>query len=578
MNDKNIRILAIDDNQDNLTVLKAEIAEMIPDATTYTASDGSTGIELTRVNDPHVILLDIVMPGVDGLSVCRQLKQDENLQHIPIVILTALKTDQKIRIKAMEAGAEAFLSNPIDKVELFAMIMSMVKVKKAADHQRLEKADLAKLISERTQEIDKELLQRKRAEEELQKANQKLKQTQIATLNLLEDLKKEITAREKSEAELVRAKEKAEESDRLKSAFLANMSHEIRTPMNGIIGFSGLLSDPDLNAVDLNRYIRIINDNCQQLLHIISDLIDISKIEAGMVEPEITEFCLNDLMNSLYENYHQKAVLKSLKLNLYNDLVCDACNILADKGKLRQVIENLLTNAVKFTKEGEVNFGYRLKNNTILFFIEDTGIGIAPQHQEAIFNRFWQVEAGLARQYGGTGLGLSISSAYVNKMGGKIELESTLGKGSRFSFTLPYKQSGKITAPKAGVKGDTLDFRGKTILIVEDEPDNFEFLEIILGRKKFNILHAWNGKEAIKIFEDHPEIDLVLMDFKLPDITGQEITKTFLRKRESVPVIASTAYAMSGDREKAIQAGCVDYIPKPIRAEELIGILSGHIV
>jgi len=136
-----------------------------------------------------------------------------------------------------------------------------------------------------------------------------------------------------------------------------------------------------------------------------------------MVEPEITEFCLNDLMNSLYENYHQKAVLKSLKLNLYNDLVCDACNILADKGKLRQVIENLLTNAVKFTKEGEVNFGYRLKNNTILFFIEDTGIGIAPQHQEAIFNRFWQVEAGLARQYGGTGLGLSISSAYVNKMG-----------------------------------------------------------------------------------------------------------------------------------------------------------------
>jgi len=278
MNDKNIRILAIDDNQDNLTVLKAEIAEMIPDATTYTASDGSTGIELTRVNDPHVILLDIVMPGVDGLSVCRQLKQDENLQHIPIVILTALKTDQKIRIKAMEAGAEAFLSNPIDKVELFAMIMSMVKVKKAADHQRLEKADLAKLISERTQEIDKELLQRKRAEEELQKANQKLKQTQIATLNLLEDLKKEITAREKSEAELVRAKEKAEESDRLKSAFLANMSHEIRTPMNGIIGFSGLLSDPDLNAVDLNRYIRIINDNCQQLLHIISDLIDISKI------------------------------------------------------------------------------------------------------------------------------------------------------------------------------------------------------------------------------------------------------------------------------------------------------------
>jgi len=504
MNGKNIRILVIDDNQENLTSLKAVIAEMIPDANVFTAMCGNTGIEL-------------------------------------------------------------------------AQIMSMVKVNEAADHQRHDETYLAKLISERTIEIENELLQRKKTEEELRKANQKLKQTQIATLNLLEDLKIEMTAREKSEAALITAKEKAEESDRLKSAFLANMSHEIRTPMNGIIGFSGLLGDSDLVAKDRDHYIRIINDNCQQLLHIISDIIDISKIEAGLVEPEPTEFCLNDLMDSLYENYRLKTLDKGLRLNLYKDLVCDACSILADQGKLRQVIENLLTNAIKFTKEGEINFGYRLKQNIILFYMEDTGIGIAPQHQEAIFSRFWQVETGLARQYGGTGLGLSISSAYVTQMGGEIKLKSTLGKGSCFTFTLPYKQSGKLSITRTSSKGISSFFKGKTILIVEDEPDNFELLNIILGRKKFNILHAWNGKEAIQIFEEHPEIDLVLMDFKLPDITGQEITKALLEKRSSVPVIATTAYAMSGDREKAIQAGCVDYIPKPIRSEELVMMLSGYI-
>ncbi|MCX6286147.1 MAG: response regulator [Bacteroidetes bacterium] len=577
MKDRKLKILAIDDNQDNLTTLKAVIADAIPGTKVITALDGSSGIMLALSENPDVILLDIVMPVVDGLSVCRNLKQDDRISHIPIIMLTALKTDRKTRIKALEVGAEAFLTKPLDEVELIAQVKAMAKIKESADLQRMEKSQLAALVSERTLEIEKELNERRKAENELQKANEKLKQTQVATLNLLEDLRKEMTIREKTEAELIIAKNKAEESDRLKSAFLANMSHEIRTPMNGIIGFSELLKETDLETNERDRYIRIINDNCQQLLHIISDIIDISKVEAGLVEPEHIEFCLNELMDSLVENYLPKASLKGLKMIIHKEIEHGACWILSDQSKIHQVLDNLITNAIKFTQAGTIDFGYKFRDQRLEFFVKDTGIGISDEHRKAIFDRFWQVENGLARKYGGTGLGLAISSAFVKKLGGEIMVESTPGKGSCFSFSVPYILSEMKKSSTMAAMRNVFDVTGKTILIVEDEPDNYDLLNIILGRLKINILHAWDGKEAMQIFSEHAEIDMVLMDFKLPDMPGQEVTRKMLNLRSDVPVIATTAYAMSGDREKAIQAGCTGYLAKPIRSEELIAILKNYL-
>ncbi len=573
-----INVLAIDDMPDNLVTLQAVLRNAIREVNIITTQNGSKGIELAKSENPDVILLDIIMPVLDGLAVCRLLKNDEATRHIPVIMITAQNTNHDLRQSALDAGADGFLTKPLDDVELVAQLKVMVKIKKAWSVEHDEKVHLSSLVLERTKAIESELEERRKAEAELQKANLRLNQTQSATLNLLGDLKREMEVRKQYETELVKAKEKAEESDRLKSAFLANMSHEVRTPMNGIIGFSGLLSDPDLDDAERNRYIKIINDNCQQLLHIVSDIIDISKIEAGMVEVETADFCLNDLMDSLLENYQPKAAAKGLKLTLQKGLVCEACSINGDQSKLRQILENLLTNALKFTEKGAISFGYQKIRNDLHFFVHDSGIGIAPEHQAAIFNRFWQVETGLARQFGGTGLGLSISKAYISSMEGDIHVESEPGKGAHFHFNIPYRQSGSLLKATLTEPSIPFDLTRKCILVVEDEEYNFEFLEILLSRLGVKFLHAWNGSQALELFREHPEIDLVLMDFKLPDISGQEITGRLLDLRPGTPVIATTAYAMSGDREKAIQSGCVDYLSKPIKAEELTSTLRKHLI
>ena len=263
--------------------------------------------------------------------------------------------------------------------------------------------------------------------------------------------------------------------------------------------------------------------------------------------------------------------------HLYKSLECDACSISGDPSKIRQVLDNLLTNAMKFTAKGEITFGYDLVGDKLHFFVADTGIGIAPEYREAVFNRFWQVETGLARQYGGTGLGLSISRAFVRKMGGDIQFESVAGKGSRFLFDLPYSPSNEKQRSLHPESKNHDNLFGKNILVVEDEEYNFEFIRILLTRLNLNILHAWNGTEALQLFSDNPEIDMVLMDFKLPDIPGQEVTRKVLGIKRELPVVATTAYAMAGDREKALQAGCVDYLSKPINPKELESVLRMYL-
>ena len=395
-----------------------------------------------------------------------------------------------------------------------------------------------------------------------------------------ENITEQYKARElivENNRQLKEAKEKAEESDRLKSAFLANMSHEIRTPMNGIMGFSMMLADPQLPKETRETYLKIVNSSCEQLLHIVNDIIEISKIEAGQMDVNETAFDLQILLNELFAFYSTAAREKGVKLEI-DQIRCNLTSgtwIITDRTKLRQIFDNLFSNAVKFTPAGKIILSCELREGFIRFELEDTGIGIEPDLQEVIFERFRQVESSYTKTYGGTGLGLAITKAYIEKLGGKIIVRSVYGKGSVFSFKLPYKPCSDITGKKEQVsKFRPLDL-GMTILIVEDEEINWMYLNEIL-KNRVRVLRAVTGKQAIELVKENPGIDIILMDIKLPDINGIELTKIIKSINGNIKVIAQTAYALSGDRESVIAAGCSGYISKPVNRDELLNLILAY--
>ncbi len=385
----------------------------------------------------------------------------------------------------------------------------------------------------------------------------------------------DITRQKLIEIELLQSKEKAEESDRLKSAFLANMSHEIRTPMNGIIGFSNLLSRADLPTEKRLNYSNIVTESCNMLQQIVNDILDISKIEAGQVKIKEEKVDINLLIDELSAFHLPATKITDLSLYSIKPLNKTAAIIRTDKIKLYQVLNNLLSNAIKFTDSGYIKFGYEVVNGTLQFFVKDTGIGIPIELQDKIFDSFRQVELELNRSYGGTGLGLAISKRLVSLLGGKIWVESEVGKGSIFYFTIPYllatpkMENTGISKPESSV----LDFDSLTILVAEDEEINYLFIEEVLKELKIKLIHARNGKEAVELVKSRPDIDLVLMDIKMPVMNGYEATGQIKKFNPDLPVIAQTAYALAGDRIKALNAGCDDYLSKPIKSEDLSVII-----
>ncbi|MGM0551459.1 MAG: ATP-binding protein, partial [Bacteroidota bacterium] len=331
----------------------------------------------------------------------------------------------------------------------------------------------------------------------------------------------------KQKEELKTAKEKAEESDRLKTAFLANMSHEIRTPMNGIIGFSEAFKETNNSAEDRERYADIVIKSSKQLLTIVNDILDISLLETGKLPVQIETVNINRLLLDLYKRFEKEAKNKEIDLYTETSLPDEKCNIMADPYRLRQVVSNLLSNALKFTNKGHIVLGYKIKQQQIGFFVEDTGIGIAKEQQARVFDRFWQEETNIARQFGGTGLGLSISQKLVTLMGGQIGFTSEKHKGSNFYFWLPLTLS-EPADQQQEVPALKLP-NGSKILIAEDEDTNFLYLKEILEAYYEEILWAKNGKEAVNYTQEHANISVVLMDIKMPLMNGFEALKVIKR-------------------------------------------------
>lgn len=377
------------------------------------------------------------------------------------------------------------------------------------------------------------------------------------------------------ESELKQAKEKAEESDRLKSEFLANMSHEIRTPMNGIMGFSKLLKKEGPSDDAWEHYVDIIYQSSNQLLRIINDIVDYSKIQAGNIELDQNNVHLNVLLEELKEMFDQeKQAFEKDDINIVLSIPDNQEGevILADYGRLRQIFSNLLENALKFTHRGTIEMGFFIENDFVQFFVSDTGIGISEENLPLIFEKFRQIDSSSSRKYGGTGLGLTICKTLLEIMNGAIWVESEMGKGSTFNFKIPYieKKEEKVEYKKPR---ETYNWQNRTVLIVEDDYTSFLYFENLLQPTSVKILHAETTEQGWEIYNSE-QIDLILMDIRLGNASGLNLTRKIRDKDPYIPIIAQTAYAMADDRQKCMEAGCNDYITKPIQMEELFRVMD----
>lgn len=393
---------------------------------------------------------------------------------------------------------------------------------------------------------------------------------------------KNISERKNYEYNLKLAKNKAEESDKLKTAFLSNMSHEIRTPMNAIIGFAELLSTTDEDEKQKLDFIAQINQGADTLMRLIEDIIDISKIEAGVIKINETEFNLKPVLIDIRQMFLTSAKRQGkgqLDIAERNNGYDPVLILKTDEFRLRQIFSNLLNNAIKFTDSGEISFGIKERTDSMIkFYVKDNGIGIKKEYQELIFERFRQGYESKKQFYGGTGLGLSISKHLIEQMGGEISVVSTQGEGSEFLFTIPYSMS--VKNEKNNMDRSVVEnnkWSGKTLIIAEDEDSNYKLLYEVLKRSGINVLRARTGSEAIQLVMENTRIDLILMDIQMPELDGYEATREIKSFNAEIPIIAQTAYAMSGEKEISMQAGCDDYIAKPIRATDLMRILSKYL-
>jgi PAS domain S-box-containing protein len=375
---------------------------------------------------------------------------------------------------------------------------------------------------------------------------------------------------EKTNEELTRALKKAEESDKLKTAFLQNMSHEIRTPLNGIVGFSQLLTRKDFPDDKKTEIAKVVERSSHRLIELVNNILDLSKIETGQVKIKNSVFVLNQLMKEIFDFFKlfskERKIIIAYSVGLeYNESV-----VYSDKEKIHQILVNLINNSIKFTEKGEINFGYMIKNDRIEFYVKDTGIGIPEEFHKEIFNRFTQADNTVTRNYEGAGLGLSISKGLVDLFDGNIWVESEVNKRTHFYFDIPYFPVSDFQSSESP-SNLNIENLPKTlkILVAEDDDINFMFIEYLFSNSKHRLFRAFNGQEAVDMFEKNKDFDIILMDLKMPVMSGFEATKIIKSILSDIPIIALTAYVFEDDRQKAMNSGCDDFIVKPYRMEDL---------
>ncbi len=540
---QNSLILVIDDNLKNIQVIVDCLKNY--GFETAIAQDGKTGLKRAEILCPDLILLDVMMPDINGFETCHRLKMSEATKHIPVIFMTILdKTEDKL--KGFEAGALDYITKPIHEQEVLARVQTHLALQNM--QKQLEAQNL--LLEQKNREY-------KEVDKTIKQQNEKLKQ----------------------------AKQAAEAANRLKSEFLANISHEFRTPLNGILGYAQIIKHDPSTTQYQQKGLDIIEQSGNHLLTLINDILDIAKIEAGKIEPHRTHFHLPAFIRIICEMVriraeHKHIVFDYQPFNFSKKIPEDSlpAGVYGDEKRLRQVLINLLGNAIKFTDHGKVMFyvGHS-SNQKIRFQIEDTGIGIAPDQLESIFEPFQQV-GDKKHQTRGTGLGLAISRNLVELMGGKLQATSQLGQGSIFWFELSLPTVENLTEMTTtqkkiiGIKGET-----PTLLVVDDQFENRVVLMGLLSPLGFDIIEASNGREALaKTMKYHPKA--IITDLAMPKMDGFELTRQIRQSKQDTIVIATSGHVFEEYNQKSLAAGCNAFIPKPIQAKQLFEQLQRHLM
>ncbi len=527
---KNANILIVDDQESNIDILEG-LLEMQGYTNIKTTTDPRKVVQLFSAFQPDLILLDLAMPYLSGFEVMEQLKfLVPASSFLPILVLTADVTTEA-RQKALSGGASDFLTKPFDLVEVGLRIRNLLFTNYLVKQLENQNQVLEEKVKERTRELEQ--------------------------INI----------------DLILARDKAEASDRLKTAFMNNISHEIRTPLNGILGFAPMVMDPAFSDQDKQEFLDILNFSSRRLMQTVTDYMDISLLASGNIEVNNNEFKPSDVLAEIMKQYQPLCNEKNLSLRVEKPSSFDSWNMYSDKGLLKKVLAHLTDNAIKFTREGTITISISDTPDPLGFSIQDTGLGISEQAIPNIFEHFVQEDISSTRGHEGSGLGLAIVNGLVTLLGGTVQADSVKGQGSTFTLSIPDATSaGKTPADEIPVRSDTSSHR-PMILVAEDEAVGYMFLELTLNTS-YEILRAENGEEAVELCRSIPGIQLVLMDVKMPKMNGLIATQEIKKLRKDLPIIVLTAYAETGIREKCFNAGCDEYLAKPIAKDDLFSSLA----
>jgi CheY-like chemotaxis protein len=529
---KKANILIVDDQLANIEVLEG-LLDMQGYTNYKSTTDPRDVAGLLSNFNPDLILLDLSMPFMSGFEVMEQIKTIKaSDQFLPILVLTADVTPES-KQKALSVGASDFVTKPFDLMEVSLRIKNLLYANYLQQRLHNYNRILEDKVTERTHELEE--------------------------LNY----------------QLINARDKALASDRLKSAFMHNISHEVRTPLNGILGFGALLCDPSFSNEEKANYYTLLQFSSNRLMNTITDYMDISLVVSDNIDVHWNEVSVQDIFDKAVSRFFELCLEKKLDLHISIPVEIAQLKLVTDHELVNKIIQHLIDNAIKFTHHGKISIGIERIENLVEVYVKDTGVGIAEEAQQRIFETFMQENVETTRGHEGSGLGLSIVAGFLKLIGGTIRLKSAKNEGSTFYFTLPIEQPDLQKPIIKTIKSYT-KVESPVILIVEDEYANRVYLEIILRRVALVIYVASNGAEAVELCKNHPEISLVLMDIKMPVMNGIEATRLIKKFRKDLPVIAVTAHGMSGDEANILGSGFDDYLPKPCHSEDLMKKLSSY--